>query len=354
MRDIYFIVFMLLVVPCTFAQNAEVSVIKGTVTDSKTDEPLVAASVYFTGTTIGTTVQSDGHYTVVVLKPGNYELVISMVGYETRKTKYFIEKGREYVCDFRMEPKSLNMTTIEVEGVDQTEWKENLDLFLPKFLGTLGNPGECTIEKKEYINFKWDGDALQAVTSKPIIIVNDYLGYKVVCEIVKFIYNPTSHYYEYSTNTLFYEMKPKDERQKEKWAGHREEAFFGSPEHFLWALKYGITEAQGYLLYPFEKDASWSKNMSKVIDPKELKGSEQLLDEPVYSFPGSIKITYKGFDTSYITMMQPYFTIDSNGIADNHLPFSCSGYWSKRGLANLLPHDYLPESITKNFDMVSK
>jgi hypothetical protein len=345
---------MLLIVPAAFAQKAEVSVIKGTVTDSQTNEPLVAASVYFTGTTIGTTVRPDGHYEVFVLKPGNYELVVSMVGYETRKMKYNIEKEREYVCDLRMEPKSLNITTIEVEGVDQTEWKENLNLFLPKFLGTLGNPNECTIEKKEYIDFKWDGDALQASTSKPIVIVNEYLGYKVVCEIVKFIYNPTSRYYEYATNTLFYEMKPKDEKQKEKWAGHRGSAFFGSPEHFLWALKYGITEAQGYQLYPLNKDTDWDRNMPKEIDPNEFKSSGQYMDEPVYSFSGSIKVIYKSLDVSYITMMQPYFTIDSNGIADNHLPFICSGYWSKRGLANLLPHDYLPESIKKNFDMVSK
>jgi hypothetical protein len=354
-RIICSVLFSVMATSGIAAQGKETAKISGTVVDSKTGEPLAAASVYFAGTTIGTSVQAGGNYLMAISKPGNYELVVSMVGYETQKKKFVLIKGQEYIFNIKMVSKPLNITTVEVEGVDQSIWKENLKIFSRKFLGVLGKPGDCTIEKKEYIDFRKNGDTLIAYTQEPIVVVNDYLGYKIVCEIAKFIYDPVSSYYEYSYNTWFHEMKPENESRKERWAAHRETAFYGSPVHFLWALKYNVFDSEGYKIYHYSKDSNWSKNLVKTLNSKDLMNYEQFPDEPVYSFPGYIKVCYKDGDPSYLKLRPPFhFTIDSNGIADNHLPFICSGYWANYGMAGMLPHDYLPESIKNKYDVAVK
>jgi hypothetical protein len=343
LRVIQVIAFVLIVVSGLTAQNKKISVIKGIVTDSETKEPLIAASVYFVETTIGTTVAANGEYTLKVVKPGNYEMIVSMVGYNIQKKKLFIERGKTYTFDFSLQPKPMNLNPVVVEGDAQSEWNRCLKIFTRKFLGTLRPAEDCVIENKEYIDFKWLGDTLSATVRRPLVIANNYLGYKIVCEITKYRYNTNTTYQEYAISSRFIEMEPKDSTMKKEWEIHRKDMYYGSPTHFLWSLKHNKMETEGYDLF-FVPSLKKGGLGSRIEKSKELRDSIRFRDKEVFSFPDYIKINYKG-QISWIQLRFSYFTIDSNGIADNHIPFLCYGFWANLGLASMLPRDYMPEPL---------
>jgi hypothetical protein len=346
---IYFtIIIMLAVISGISAQKKGTSIISGTVIDSETKEPLIAASVYCAETTIGTTVQEKGDYSLAVPKPGNYELVVSMVGYQSEKRSMFIEGGKNYTFNFKLVPKPMNINPVEIEGESQSDWKKSLRIFTRKIMGSLESEDDCTIENKEYLDFKWLKDTLSAVSRQPIVVRNDYLGYKVIFEILRYKYNPVSSYQEYSINSRFVEMKPADKDEKERWESHRNDIFFGSPIHFLWSLKHDRLKEESFTIHfvnkPFVKKED---ELQEIKEAADFKNAEQFMDETVYSFNGFIKVEYRN-QISYAKMICPFFTLDSYGIADNHIPFSCQGFWSNYGLGNMLPRNYLPESLKKS------
>jgi hypothetical protein len=347
-RVIYAILLILAAVSGAAAQDKTVSIIKGAVTDAESKEPLIAASIYFTETTIGTIAGKKGSYTLVVPRPGNYELVVSMVGYEMKKMKMFVQPGREETLNFQLQPKAVNVKTVEVKGVNQSEWKSNLAIFTRKFFGRIGGYRDCEIENKEIINFRWAKDTLIAAADKPVVVINNYLGYRIAFEIRTYRYNTATTAQEFSYKSFFVELKPENDSQKEDWGKNRENTFFGSPVHFLWALKYDRLADEGFKVNfssdPFMGEA---KEYEEIRNSKDIQKGEQFLGEPQYSFSGFVKVSYHKDQVSYILLREPYFTIDSNGIANNHLPFLSVGYWADSGAANMLPSDYLPESIKK-------
>ena len=76
------LLLLLLTTPlCSFAQ------IKGVITDSITNEPILYATVHYEGTDIGTVSNGKGEYTVVTPK-GMNELTFSTIGYVTKKIKF--------------------------------------------------------------------------------------------------------------------------------------------------------------------------------------------------------------------------------------------------------------------------
>ncbi|HTH83018.1 MAG TPA: TonB-dependent receptor [Mucilaginibacter sp.] len=85
-----FLLFFLLTGFCfsSFAQT----VLKGNVTDSKTGETLIGATVHIekNATTLNTSVKLDGSYTFNNIAAGIYHLQVSYIGYKTTKT-YDIE-----------------------------------------------------------------------------------------------------------------------------------------------------------------------------------------------------------------------------------------------------------------------
>jgi hypothetical protein len=67
------------------AQNT--GTLKGTVTDSKTGEPLIGATVVLEGTSTGASTNLEGNYTIKDIEVGSYNIQCSFIGYVTQ-TKY--------------------------------------------------------------------------------------------------------------------------------------------------------------------------------------------------------------------------------------------------------------------------
>lgn len=92
----------------TQAQNF---VIKGTVTDLNSQEPVPFANVYFQGTTIGTTTDFDGNYHITVHQLPD-SIVVSSMGYITRAKP--LKNVAEQTINFGMERSSYNLGEVVV------------------------------------------------------------------------------------------------------------------------------------------------------------------------------------------------------------------------------------------------
>ena len=68
----------------TFLGLTAQGVISGTILDAETGESLIGANVVIEGTATGASTDYDGKYQFEV-EPGNYNLVISYIGYADKK-----------------------------------------------------------------------------------------------------------------------------------------------------------------------------------------------------------------------------------------------------------------------------
>ncbi len=81
----------------------EFGVIKGKVLDSNTDQPLPGANVLIGGTTIGAASNVSGDFSITRVPAGDYLLVVSYLGYQTKEVEVTVMEGEDLEVDIRLE-----------------------------------------------------------------------------------------------------------------------------------------------------------------------------------------------------------------------------------------------------------
>ena len=71
------------------------SVLRGTLIDGETNEPLIGASIYIDEYKTGTVTDFEGHFTLRVRQVGEMTLVLSMIGYESQERFLNLAAARE-------------------------------------------------------------------------------------------------------------------------------------------------------------------------------------------------------------------------------------------------------------------
>lgn len=94
---------------------AQSGTIKGVITDAKTNEPLIGASVLVEGTTNGAAADLDGNYTIHNVAAGTHTLIVSYVAYnQIKHSGVLVEANKETVLDFEMLSDDINLQEVEV------------------------------------------------------------------------------------------------------------------------------------------------------------------------------------------------------------------------------------------------
>jgi TonB-dependent receptor len=111
----YFLLFFLLTGFCfsSFAQT----VLKGNVTNSKTGETLIGATVHIEKgpTTLNTSVKLDGTYTFNNIQAGNYKLQVTYLGYKTTKEyEVAVDAGKVTVLNVAMLDNSTALNEVAI------------------------------------------------------------------------------------------------------------------------------------------------------------------------------------------------------------------------------------------------
>ncbi|CAH8283750.1 iron complex outermembrane receptor protein [Mariniflexile fucanivorans] len=97
---------LFLAVANLYAQNS----IKGTVVDANTKQGLMDASVYFIDIEKGTSTNENGNFKIENLPSGNYKILVSILGYETKSVNLKIPN----ITNLEI---SLNPSAIEMEAI---------------------------------------------------------------------------------------------------------------------------------------------------------------------------------------------------------------------------------------------
>lgn len=102
--------FFIFLVSFAFAQNATIS---GTITEE--DSPLPFANVYIKGTSVGTTSDIDGKYTLEV-QSGYWNLSVQTQGYRSQTKSITIISGKNQTIDFILKEDALGLEEIVVSA----------------------------------------------------------------------------------------------------------------------------------------------------------------------------------------------------------------------------------------------
>jgi hypothetical protein len=170
---------MLLFLCVIFYTTAYSQVIKGTILDGHTKNPIMSASIYFNGTFVGTSSDQNGKFELDISNNTSLPLTISSIGYNSVTLKEYAGSERFVIS---LTPRVYELGEVIIENKKfKKKRRANLKLFKNEFLGTTFNALDCKIINENDITFTYssDKDTIKAFTSKPIIIHNRSLGYKV-------------------------------------------------------------------------------------------------------------------------------------------------------------------------------
>ena len=307
--------------------------IDGRIVDKSTSEPLVGVNVFFSKTTWGATTDDNGFYTLTNIPAGQYELVVSMIGYEVEREQMIIKSDERFTLNFRLQSRAILMSEINVTAKTDRVWKKSYDRFRRSFLGTSKNGESCLILNEFVLTFDDSGQYFKAKASQPIQIENPELGYRITYILDDFEIDGTEvryagdHYYE--------SMSSKSKRQLKKWEKNRKKAYNGSLRHLLKTLTdrfdLRFTFNEGMII----QNDNWNSIAGRKKDPlvregfsismnkKDLFGTSLIIEEeykplrsdtlvfpgatyeqPLLSFEGRMMVVYMKESPELAYMME--------------------------------------------------
>ena len=107
-----FAVFVLLVSTSLFGQG----IMRGVVSDSLTQKPLIGANVFLLGTALGSATDLDGNYKISNIPAGNHRLRISYIGYKSKTLEVNIQSNKTLQLNINLTPDVLEGQTVVVTG----------------------------------------------------------------------------------------------------------------------------------------------------------------------------------------------------------------------------------------------
>jgi len=223
-------------------------IIKGTVLDSNTNDPIGFAYLYFSGTFAGTQSDQYGIFELDVSKITSRPLTVSAIGYYSTTINEYVTSKQLTVY---LVPKLYELRVVNINARSLArKRKSNMILFKNEFLGRTSNASGCEILNENDITFNYDSDddTLKAYASQPIRIDNKALGYKITYYLDKFEYIRKTKSFSFKGDMIFNEDLSIGAEQKEVFEKKRKYAYLGSRMHFFRALWYNDLKSTGFIV----------------------------------------------------------------------------------------------------------
>lgn len=343
----------------TIGAHSQSFTASGKVTDGKTGQPLTGASVFCQNTTIGTTTNSEGVFTLN-LANGGYDLVISFSGYETFSKR--INAGTENIGNLEIVLKQKDNSLEEVSITVTNEVKDGLakygDFFHEQFLGLTQNSILCQIENPETLRFFFSKkrNRLKVTAREELRVINKALGYSIRYQLDSFVHEYASGLTQY-TGFPFFEELTGTEEETERWEKNREKAYYGSVLHFMRCYYDSTLRENGYKLELVDNKTNKAR---LVLNPYDSVFYERdSLNNAEFSYPSKLRVIYseeKPEEKYLVKNKMPlsttiqislvdfadFITIEENGYFWDQRDLLTLGYWSWEKLADFLPYNYDP------------
>ena len=347
----YFII-ILLIISCG---NGYSQVLKGTILDKDTKKPIDYAVAYFAGTFTGTNADKNGNFELDISKNKAMPLTISAMGYYSVNITD-VSDGKPLAVYLAPKVFELNEFVIGPGNIkkDKREREKNLKLFRKQFLGETPNVRFCKILNENDITFRYENDTLKAFASKPILIDNLALGYRITFFLDQFEYASSEMVMYLKGNIYFNEDLKTKNSQNERFEEKRRNAYLGSRMQFFRALWDNRLDSAGFTIRDSQNkqipyDDLLIESDSSSSDRKCLKYHERLFirykTDPNENVSVGTLLTRSNLSVDYanksrISILKDSVYFDKNGAtADGILWY---GRMSKQRFADTLPFEYYP------------
>ncbi len=246
--------------------------ITGRVVDSLGKKPVANASVFLSKTIVGAKTADDGVFTLQNIKPGKYDLVVSIIGYGTYIQTTTVSSSNITLPDIIISPKTIALKEVTVKPLTDAAREKDYELFKAEFVGTSELANECKILNPEILDLDYDekGHILTASSPDFLEIENAALGYKIKYLLANFKldYSALAKFrLDYKGSVLFEEMKGTPAQQK-RWQKRRRQVYEGSVMHFLRAALNDSIGLEGFRVLRLERYENPERPADSLIEAK--------------------------------------------------------------------------------------
>jgi hypothetical protein len=262
MKKLFLIFLLIGISRQMYAQ--QVQYLSGTIKDEK-GNTLPGSGIYISGYKIATVSNNDGDYRLP-LSPGNYDVLIKMIGFLPQNQNITIT-DKAVKLDITLKESIIALNEVVVKPDPNRAYYINF--FKTNFIGTTPNARQCKLLNPSVLNINYDEEAgtLFINCTDFLIIENKALGYKIKYLINDFQYN-------YKTKIVYfegfpvYEDLPGSHSKKKKWAKARLMAYNGSSQHFFKSLYDGTSELEGFKIFKVHKEENINRPDENLIRQK--------------------------------------------------------------------------------------
>ncbi|MDE0558347.1 carboxypeptidase-like regulatory domain-containing protein [Algoriphagus sp. NF] len=243
MKWIYVLLFTHII---SFAASSQ-QILKGRILEPVTESPIPYATVYLANTTLGTTADENGVFSMEI-PSGSFEVIVRMLGYES--ATFSIQSNRlpkpGYIIFLK--PSDTELNEIEVEDERDPSWYKNLQTFKLYFLGNSKNASKAKIENEKVLRMDDQSQKgiLRVTATKNLKIHNPNLGYYLDFQLEEFQFRSRGSTYQYAGYPLFTEEGDLSKSRLRKIQKNRLEAYQGSLQHLIRSLHQGIASEEGF------------------------------------------------------------------------------------------------------------
>ncbi|HEY0895325.1 MAG TPA: carboxypeptidase-like regulatory domain-containing protein [Sphingobacteriaceae bacterium] len=208
-------------------------------------KPVYGAQVFLDGTSKSVVSDHAGKFKLGGLKPGSYELVVSLLGFKPYSKQILIEND-DIETSITLQFNSVALKEVVVQP--DLDREQNYQVFLKQFLGESLNARQCRILNPDVLNLAFDkNERLMEADSggEFLIIENKALGYRLKYLLLEFQLHFQTGMLSYMGKTVFEELKGSASRSR-RWNKNRENAYLGSAQHFLSSVYNRSVYQEGY------------------------------------------------------------------------------------------------------------
>ncbi|SHN17900.1 CarboxypepD_reg-like domain-containing protein [Cyclobacterium lianum] len=272
-------VFLLLLgTTAAFPSEAQRIMVEGRVVDEETDLPLPFVTVFVNNTAGGTVADENGHFELE-MDAGHYELVLSLVGYESLIfSADFSDKSPRFL--FKMAQRPIDLNELLVDGERSPEWYENLRTFEYHFLGSSQFAASCKILNPEVLIIDFDQKVLKVHSIDFLTIENHALGYRINYLLTSFELDTDKRTFHFSGYPRYSQMEGGKMKQR-RWEKNRMTAYQGSWLHFRHSLLKGSLAQEGFEVRRMKLIPNPDRPSDRRI--LEAKGQLKIVEEMPHS-----------------------------------------------------------------------
>jgi hypothetical protein len=303
--------------------NLTAQKISGKVFRNSSDSTIAGASVYYSGSVIGTTTDENGEFELDG-KQQQIPIVISCVGYYTSVVKSVPGKSLMVF----LKPKVHELHEVVVYSPTQNREKA-IEIFTREFLGTSKYAKKCLIKNLDDVRFYYSKKTgtLSAVCDSPLIIENKALGYRLKYFLDRFEASATG--VSFIGNYIFTDNA--DASQLSRIKRSREAVYADSRMYFirtLWARKTNDSEffiyTRAYKRLNEDSILIEDSNRQKFISFKNKIIIESVSDDKIM--------------TTVIKLNSDSSFINNAGFYDTGITWE--GFLAKQRVGDMLPAEY--------------